>query len=85
MAIPGAAARPLPATSPSTIVLKGVSWSQTRPLCVINDHTFEVNEQGQIRVGGTNLLIQCVAIRQNGARIRLVNSGEEKELAFDKR
>jgi hypothetical protein len=68
---------------PSKILLKGISWTRARPMCVINDQTFEPNEQGRIRLGSTNVLIRCVAIRQDGVTIRMVNSGEEKMLALD--
>jgi hypothetical protein len=67
---------------PSKILLKGISWTRARPMCVINDQTFEPNEQGRIRLGSTNVLIRCVAIRQDGVTIRMVNSGEEKMLAL---
>lgn len=74
-----------PVTGAKGIVLKGVTWTSSRPLCVINDHTFELNEQRQIRVSGTNLLIRCLAIRQTGARIRIASSGEERDLALESR
>jgi hypothetical protein len=66
-------------------VLKGVNWTRERPLAVINNRTFELKEQGQVKIAGTNVLIRCVAIRQDGARIRIVNSGEERELALEER
>ena len=84
----GAAGKPLVTSvpsGPSKIVLKGISWTRNRPLCVINDQTFETNEQGRIPLGSTNVLIRCVAIRQDGVTIKMVNSGEEKMLALDDR
>ncbi len=66
-------------------VLKGVSWSPSRPMAVINDRTFEMNEQGHVQISGTNVLIRCVAIRQDGVRLRVVGSGEERELRLAER
>ena len=51
-------------------------------LALINDRTFEVNEEGKVRVGRTNLLIRCLAIRGDSVRIRVLGSGEELELRF---
>jgi hypothetical protein len=39
-----------------------------------------VNEEGKVRVGRTNVAIRCLAIRQDSVRIRIVGSGEEREL-----
>lgn len=75
--------QPQAPAGPAKITLKGISWARNRPLCVINDETFEPNEQGRIRLGNTNVLIRCLAIRPDGVTIRMVNSGEEKMLALD--
>ncbi len=72
-------------SAPSGFILKGVSWTRERPLAVINNRTFELKEQGQVKIGGTNVLIRCLVIRQDGARIRILSSGEERELALEER
>ncbi len=69
-----------PAAAPDILVLKGISGSRARPLALINDSTFEVNEEGKVRVGRTNVIIRCLAIREGAVRIRIVSSGEEQEL-----
>jgi hypothetical protein len=69
-----------PVSGATDFVLKGVSWSPSRPMAMINDRTFEMNEQGQVRVSGTNVLIRCVSIRPDGARVRVVGSGAERDL-----
>jgi hypothetical protein len=65
---------------PDTLVLKGISWVQPRPVAMINNRALGVNEQGRVRVGNTNVLIRCLAIRPDAVRIRIVGSGEEREL-----
>jgi hypothetical protein len=71
---------PAPSSIPNTLVLQGVYWAQEHPAAIINNRTLGVNEQGKVRVGKTNLTIRCLAIRQGSVRIRIVSSGEEREL-----
>ena len=61
-------------------MLQGIYWAQERPAAIINNRTLGVNEEGKVRVGKTNLTIRCLAIRQDSVRIRMVGSGEEREL-----
>jgi len=77
--------RMAPASAPAALVLKAVFWDPAHPSALINDHTFIVNEDGKVRIGATNVLVRCLAIRQNGVRIRLLASGEEKELLLKRR
>jgi hypothetical protein len=69
-----------PAPIPDVLVLRGISWTQTRPVAIINNRILGVNEQGRVRVGKTNVTVRCLAIRQDAVRIRIVGSGEEREL-----
>ncbi len=70
---------PAPTPAPQTLALKGVFMSN-RPQAVINNRSFEVNESGNVRVGTTNVNIRCLAIGQDFARIKLLDSGEERDL-----
>jgi hypothetical protein len=72
--------RPEPSPAPDRLVLRGISWAQDRPVAIINDRTFGVNEQGRVRVGKTNVTIRCLVIRQDAVRIQVGGSGEEQEL-----
>jgi hypothetical protein len=65
---------------PDTLVLRGISWVQPRPVAMINNRTLGVNEQGRVRIGKTNITIRCLAIRQDAVRIQIIGSGEEREL-----
>jgi hypothetical protein len=69
-----------PPTVPPALVLKAVFWGPSRPSALINDHTFALNEEARVRLGATNITVRCLAIRQNAVRVRLLNSGEEREL-----
>jgi hypothetical protein len=66
-------------SEPDTLVLRNISL-QPQPLALINDLTLAAGESGKVRVGGTNLLIQCLAITDRSVRVRIVGSGEEREL-----
>ncbi len=65
---------------PDTLVLKGISWVQPHPVAMINNRSFGVNEQGRVLVGQTNVLIRCLAISPEAVRVRMVGTGEEREL-----
>ena len=66
--------------APDTLILKGISSAQGRPLALINNQTMAPGESARVRVGTTNVLVQCMTIRQQSVRLRLVDSGEELEL-----
>ncbi len=73
---------PKPRDLPEVVVLKGIFWTPSRPRALINERTFEVNQEGELRLGSSNVTIRCLAIRENSARIQIVGSGEEQELRF---
>jgi len=69
-----------PVQPSNSLVLKGITWNQNRPLAVINDRTFAPKEMGGIRLGQTNTVIRCLSINKTTVRIQFVVSGEEREL-----
>jgi hypothetical protein len=72
---------PAEPTSPQPdLVLKGIFLNKQRPLAIINNRTFGVNEEGKVRVGTSNLTVRCLAIEQDSVRIRIIGTGEEREL-----
>ena len=77
-------AAPSPAVSPApeTLALKGITWSKTRPMALINNHTFEANEEGKVRLGQSNVLIRCVAIREDSVVVQVVGSGGQQTLSL---
>jgi hypothetical protein len=66
--------------APDKLVLKGISSGAGRPLALINNQSIAPGESARVRVGATNVLVQCVAIGQRSVRVRLVESGKEVEL-----
>ncbi len=70
----------VPPPAPETLALKGILWSKTRPLALINNHTFAANEEGKVRLGQSNVLIRCVAIHEDSVVVQVVGSGEQQTL-----
>lgn len=77
---PAAHAEPPP--TPTTLILKAVIWDAKRPLALINDRTFGVQEEGKVRLGTTNVTVRCLAIRQNAVRIQVSGTPGEQELVL---
>ena len=75
-------AAPVQAAASDTLVLKGITWIPDRPEALINNRTFGVRDEAQIRLGSSNVTVRCLSIRQDSVRIRIVDSGEEQELKF---
>jgi hypothetical protein len=73
-----------PTTVPDTLVLKGISGAKGRALVLINDQSLAVGESENVRVGKTNVLIRCLEIRDDSARVEIVGSGEERVLSLEK-
>jgi hypothetical protein len=71
-----------PEPSAATLALKGIGWRQSRPWALINNQTFFDGESAKVRLGGTNLVVRCLAIGTNSVRIQIPDSGEELELAL---
>jgi len=78
VAIPVTAAEPH--AYPPGLVLKGLFWSPTHSQALINGRTFEVNEEGKVPMGTSNVTIRCLSIEEHAVRIRLADSGEERQL-----
>lgn len=70
-----------PAPLPTTLKLEGIMWG-SRPVAIINGGSFFVNDQGRIKLAGTNVTIRCLAIQPRSVRIRNVASGQEQELSL---
>lgn len=65
------------------ILLKGVSGTAGRRLAIINNKTFEVGEQGELKSKGQSVLIKCVEIKDKSVLIRV--NGLERELFLSPR
>ncbi len=69
---------------PDTLMLKGISGSKGHALILLNDQTIGVGESAKVHVGKTNVLVRCLEIRDDSARIQIVGSKEERELTLRK-
>jgi hypothetical protein len=66
----------------SDLKLKGILWSQGRPLALINDKTVAVQEEFRIRIGQTNEVLRCLSIGKDNVKVRVLSSGKEQELVL---
>jgi hypothetical protein len=63
-----------------SLVLQGISGKGQRRFAIINDQTFALMEQGRVRLGETNVSIQCLDIRKNSVVIQTAGSAKRQEL-----
>lgn len=59
------------------LLLKGVSGSATRRLAIINNKTFEVGEEGELKIQGQTVRVKCVEIKDKSVLIRINGSNRE--------
>jgi hypothetical protein len=69
-----------PVAAPTKLVLKGISASKHGPLAWINDQTLAVGESARVRIGATNVLVQCLTIGPRSVRVQLGDSDQVIEL-----
>ena len=70
-----------PAIVPSVLKLEGIMWGNA-PVAIINGRSFFLNDINPVKLAGTNVMVQCVAIQRNLVRIKNVTSGKEQELVL---
>jgi hypothetical protein len=73
------------AVAPETLTLKAIFWNQQQSLAIINDQTFGLHQQGDVRLGATNVTLRCLEIRKDRVRVQFVGTGLEQELALPTR
>jgi len=71
---------PAPTPVPEILTLVGISGTRSNRLALINDRAFAELETGRVRVGGSNVAIQCLQIRAGSALIQVVGSDLPQEL-----
>ena len=74
---------PPPRAAPTNLVLKGLSGPKTRRLALINDGTFQLNEQGKVRLGTGNVVIRCLQILDDSVIIQVVGESETRVLRLN--
>ena len=65
-----------PTQVPDRLTLKGISGSAKRRFALINDCTLQKDETAKVRVGSSNVVLQCLQIGDKSVVVRL--RGEEK-------
>ena len=73
------------AEAPNELVLRGIFWGNKRPLALINNHSFELNEEARVNIGKTNTVVRCLEIKADSVRIRFSESGQEQVLGLKNR
>jgi hypothetical protein len=68
-----------PASVPASLKLEGILWG-TRPVAIINGHSFLANDLEKVQLGNTNVVIRCLHIREKSVRIQNTGTGKEQEL-----
>jgi hypothetical protein len=58
--------------------LKGISGSKTHRLAIINNRTFDIGEEGELRVNGRVVRVRCVEIRDDGVTVSI--NGQSQNL-----
>jgi hypothetical protein len=76
---------PEPVRTYDTLALKAIFWDARRPTALVNERTLAPGEETTLRISGTNLAVRCLEIQQDAVRIRIVATGEEKELLLGHR
>lgn len=63
------------------LVLQGISGSATRKFALINDQTFRIGEENEVKTAATGVVkVKCLEIREDSVVITIGNEGERKEL-----
>jgi hypothetical protein len=68
------------ASVPDHLVLKGIFQARNKPLALINDRTLVAGESAKVRIGTTNVLVRCLSIGEDSARVQVAGSGKVIEL-----
>jgi hypothetical protein len=62
----------------NNIVLKGISGTVEKRLAIVNNKTFEVGEEADLRIGGRLTKVKCVEVREKSVVISI--NGVTREL-----
>ena len=73
---------PPKAPVPDKLVLRGISWNKNQPLALINNRTLGLNERARVRVGDSNVVLRCVAIRTNSVVVQIEGRAESQVLSL---
>jgi hypothetical protein len=85
-AIPNDGLTPSPSKNFSDqIKLKGILGSATRRLVLINNHTFAVGEQAEVKTSDGKVRVRCVEIRERSVIVTLPGDTQRRELYLNEK
>ena len=76
-------ATPAPRAAPTNLVLKGLSGQKGRRFALINDATFQLHEQGKVRLGDSNAVVRCLQILDDAVVIQIAGEGQSRTLRLN--
>jgi hypothetical protein len=65
---------------PDVLTLIGISGTRSNRLALINDRAFREKETGRVRVGLSNVTLECLEIRGESVLIRVADADTPREL-----
>ena len=70
------------ATVPTNLVLKSISGAGNHRFAMINSTTFESNEKARVRLGSTNVVVQCLEIKKDSVIIHVDGADGTRQLTL---
>ena len=67
------------------VLLKGISGTGTRRFALINNHTFEVGEQAEVKTNEGKIKIRCLEIRDRSVVVSVAGELQRRELALNEK
>ena len=65
-------------------MLRSISGTAQRRFALVNDATLAKGDQAKVRVGNTNVVVQCLDITDTSVVLNVNKSGERTELFLKK-
>lgn len=66
------------------LTLKAVLWNPQKPSAIINNATFFTGDESKISLGGTNVVLRCLEIRQDRVRVKVTGKTADEILMLRK-
>ena len=88
--VPGPSGTQTPVPAPNKNIfdrlqLKGILGNSSRRLALINNHTFEVGEQAEVKTLEGKLNVRCWEIRNRSVVVSFVGESQRKELFLNEK
>jgi hypothetical protein len=67
------------------VKLKGILGNSWRRLALINNHTFEVGEQAEVKTNDGRIKVRCLEIRDRSVIVNLAGENQRRELHLNEK